>query len=62
LRDQPRGRVQQTLALGTPIMQLLERQEAEGRTWVRVKVVDGAIGWVVEEWLSTDLPFPDPPE
>lgn len=56
LRDQPRGGVQQALALGTPIMNILEAQETEGRTWVQVEVLDGAVGWVAEEWLSGDPP------
>jgi hypothetical protein len=56
LRDQPRGGVQQALSLGTPIMNILNAQETEGRTWVQVEVLDGAVGWVAEEWLSDDLP------
>lgn len=59
LRDQPRGRIQQTLSMGTPLMRILEKQETEGRPWVRVEVVDGAVGWVVEEWLSAEMPLPD---
>lgn len=56
LRDQPRGGVQQALSLGTPIMSILNAQETEGRIWVQVEVLDGAVGWVAEEWLSGDLP------
>jgi len=59
LRDQPRGGIQQTLSLGTPIMNIFEKQETEGRTWVRVEVVDGKVGWVVEEWLSAEMPVGD---
>jgi hypothetical protein len=59
LRDQPRGGIQQTLSVGTPIMSILETQETEGRTWALVEVVDGAVGWVVEEWLSVELPVGD---
>jgi hypothetical protein len=56
LRDQPRGGVQQALSMGTPIMNILEAQEIEGRTWVQVEVLDGTVGWLVEEWLSADRP------
>ena len=56
LRDQPRGGVQQALSRGTPIMKILDAKETEGRTWVQVEVLDGAIGWVAKEWLSTELP------
>lgn len=56
LRDQPRGGVHQALSLGTPIMKILDAQETEGRTWVQVEVLDGAVGWVAEEWLSADMP------
>ena len=56
LRDQPRGGVQQALSMGTPIMNILDAQEMEGRTWVQVEVLDGAVGWVAEEWLSADMP------
>jgi len=59
LRDQPRGGIQQTLSVGTPIMKILERQETEGHTWVQVEVVDGTVGWVVEEWLSAGMPVGD---
>ncbi len=38
-------------------MKILEKQDTEGRTWVRVEVVDGTVGWVVEEWLSAEMPI-----
>jgi hypothetical protein len=56
LRDQPRGGVKQALSMGTPILHILGAQEAAGRTWVQVEVLDGAVGWVAEEWLSADMP------
>jgi hypothetical protein len=59
LRDQPRGGIQQTLSVGTPIMSILETRETEGRTWVLVEVVDGTVGWVVEKWLSPVMPGAD---
>jgi hypothetical protein len=59
LRDQPRGGIQQTLSVGTPIMNILETQETEGRTWALVEVVDGAVGWVVQDWLSVEMPVAD---
>ena len=59
LRDQPRGGVQQALSVGTPILHILDAQETEGRIWVQVEVLDGAVGWVAEEWLSAELPARD---
>jgi hypothetical protein len=59
LRDQPRGGIQQTLSMGTPIMSILETQETDGRTWALVEVVDGAVGWVVKDWLSAEMPVGD---
>ena len=59
LRDQPRGGIQQTLSMGTPIMSILETQETDGRTWALVEVVDGAVGWVVKDWLSVEIPVGD---
>ena len=56
LRDQPRGGVKQPLSMGTPIMNILGAQETEGRNWVQVEVLDGEVGWVAEEWLSSEVP------
>jgi hypothetical protein len=56
LRDCARGGVQQALPLGTPIMGILDAQENGSHTWVQVEVLDGTVGWVVEEWLSTEMP------
>ncbi len=56
LRDQPRGGVQQVLSMGTPIMNILESMDDRGRTWVQVEVLDGAVGWVAQEWLSAAMP------
>ena len=56
LRDQPRGGVQQVLSKGTPIMNILESMDDRGRTWVQVEVLDGAVGWVAQEWLSAAMP------
>jgi hypothetical protein len=52
LRDQPRGAVQQALSMGTPIMKILAIQEHSGRTWAKVAVLDGTVGWVAQDWLS----------
>jgi hypothetical protein len=57
LRDQPSGGIQQMLPVGTPIMKFIEEQETEEHAWVRVEVVDGTVGWVVEEWLSVEMPI-----
>jgi len=59
LRDRPRGGIQKTLTIGTPIMSILETQETEGHTWVLVEVLDGTVGWVVEDWLSEEMPVGD---
>jgi hypothetical protein len=56
LRDRPRGGVEQALSMGTPIMNILGTHEAEGRIWVQVAVLDGAVGWVAQEWLSAERP------
>jgi hypothetical protein len=45
--------------MGTPIMSILEMQETEGRTWALVEVLDGAVGWVVKDWLSEERPVGD---
>jgi hypothetical protein len=56
LRDQPGGGVQQALSTGTPIMNIQEIRQDKGRTWVQVEVLDGSVGWVVQEWLSAEMP------
>jgi hypothetical protein len=60
LRDQPGSGILQTLPMGTPIMGILEIQDVEGRNWALVEVVNGADGWVVEAWLSAEMPLGEP--
>jgi hypothetical protein len=59
LRDRARGGVQQAMPMGTPIMGILDSQGTGGHTWVQVEILDGTVGWVVEEWLSPELPSSD---
>ncbi|MGD2157180.1 MAG: hypothetical protein PVG32_09925 [Anaerolineales bacterium] len=62
LRDRPRGGVQKALPVGTPIMGFMGTQDAGGRTWVQVKLLDGAVGWVVEVLLAEEQPALDSPD
>ena len=51
LRDQPRGRVQQVLTVGTPILRILDSQELDGHSWVQIELLNGAVGWTIEALL-----------
>jgi hypothetical protein len=53
LRDRPQGGIEQVLFDGTPILSVGDTAQVGGLTWVEVEVLDGAVGWVVAEKLTS---------
>ncbi|MBN1371856.1 MAG: SH3 domain-containing protein [Anaerolineaceae bacterium] len=45
---------------GTEVELLPEIEEAEGATWVKVRLEDGTEGWIVRSLLATVTPIPNP--
>jgi hypothetical protein len=57
LRDRPRGKVLTVLTVGTPIMRIFASQKVEGQSWVQVELLNGAVGWAIEELLVNEQSF-----
>ena len=49
-----------SLINGTEVELLPEIEEAEGATWVKVRLKDGTEGWMVWSLLATVTPIPNP--
>ena len=47
-----------SLINGTEVELLPEIEEAEGATWVKVRLKDGTEGWMVQSLLATATPGP----